>query len=289
MKKSRKQYLQWLIASHVVWVQHRLNRIHMKSGRPQLALYAFDHVGTRVCAHGRYEDDELKALLEFLADNSLIEGDCIDAGANVGNHSVAFAGHYRSVHAFEPGSRPFALLSVNAGNFPNIVANRLGLSSNSRTANLVSDAENIGEGRIVDHHAAEEIGQLVSLVTVDDYVAQHGLRAGLLKIDVEGHELMVLTGARTVLKEEAPVVAFEQSPSDIDDDGGECIRLLKLQGYRRFYEIVKSPNLGFKPLTMLACLFIGQTYRMRPIKAFKRKYYPMIVAVSDKLRMGGVA
>lgn len=41
---------------------------------------------------------------------------------------------------------------------------------------------------------------------------------------------MVLGGALTVLKEHAPVVAFEQSPSDIDDAGGECIRLLESQG-----------------------------------------------------------
>ena len=284
MKKAPKQYLLWLVESLVVWVQHRLSRIHILNGRPQLALYAFDHVGTRVAAHGRYEDDEITALLEFLADNSLIAGDCIDAGANVGNHTLAFAGHYRSVHAFEPGARPFALLSVNGGSYPNIVVNRVGLSSNSRTAILVSRSENIGEGRIADDHTAEEVGQLVSLVAVDDYVAQHGLQIGLLKIDVEGHELMVLEGALTVLNEHAPVVALEEVPSN--DSGSECIRLLRSQGYSRFYEIVKSPSLGFKPLTMLACLFMGQTCQVRLVGAFTRKYYPMIVAVSDKSTIG---
>jgi hypothetical protein len=59
-----------------------------------------------------------------------------------------------------------------------------------------------------------------------------GEEVGLIKIDVEGHELEVVEGLKQVLVEQSPIVLFESNSAH---KGNAVIDRLRGYGYRRFY------------------------------------------------------
>ena len=84
------------------------------------------------------------------------------------------------------------------------------------------------EGRLVDvrrAYVAHERNDAEACVTLDDEVPG----AGLLKIDVEGAEVWVLTGARRLLAERRPHVIVETHAPQLER---ECGEILVRHGYR---------------------------------------------------------
>jgi hypothetical protein len=76
----------------------------------------------------------------------------------------------------------------------------------------------------------------VSAVTLDRYFADPGLeRPALIKVDVEGAELQVLKGAKSLLTSvKAPVLIVEYGPantSDFDYPADEVCEFLRELGY----------------------------------------------------------
>jgi len=83
-----------------------------------------DHIGRQIAASGYYE----KIMLTFIRDN-IERGTYVDAGANIGNHSVYFAKECLCrVLAFEPDIENFRLLEENIKGL-DIVANNVGLGA----------------------------------------------------------------------------------------------------------------------------------------------------------------
>jgi hypothetical protein len=49
-------------------------------------------------------------------------------------------------------------------------------------------------------------GQSVEMDTLDNYVARRGLSVGLIKVDIEGHEMNFLRGALKTVKTQKPIL-----------------------------------------------------------------------------------
>jgi FkbM family methyltransferase len=169
----------------------------------------------------------------------------VDVGAHIGEYALLAAervGAEGQVHAFEPNPLVYAVLLENVG------LNRLEQIVPRPWA--VSEAE--GEAGLELHHEAA-LSALVSrapttaprqrvervpAVTLDGYLA--GGRADLIKIDVEGAELLVLRGARKLLarpKADAPVLVFECAPDNYARFGYsplDVFRTLEHHGYEIF-------------------------------------------------------
>ena len=83
----------------LAWLKKR-GQLHLQT-RDQLACLTFDYISAHINIYGRFEDPLLdwleKNLADFLHDKAVV-----DIGANIGNHSLAFAKFAREVHAFEP-------------------------------------------------------------------------------------------------------------------------------------------------------------------------------------------
>lgn len=153
---------------------------------------------------------------------------CIfDVGANRGQFlslarkSLADAG-YR-IHCFEPGRETFAMLRAAAPPDEHIHLENLGLGREPGQLTLHYDRAGSGLAsltrRKLDHFGIDfSQSEDVQIETIDRYRAHHGLaRIHLLKIDVEGHELDVLAGARDSLAAGAiDIVAFEFGGCNID-------------------------------------------------------------------------
>ncbi len=145
----------------------------------------------------------------------------IDVGANVGEWSrrilsaASDRGKAIQVHAFEPASSTFdqlvsSLLPEFEGSF---VPVQCAASDHSGRGTLFKVHELAGSNSM--HGIAGSTDGLspesIDLCTLDEYCASAGIKSiDLLKIDAEGHDLLVLAGAKTLLAGGAiGVVQFE--------------------------------------------------------------------------------
>jgi len=146
------------------------------------------------------------AMLEDLA-SRLDPGDLVvDAGANVGNHTLFLAMVARCrVEAFEPDTELAEIIerSVAANDASSLVrVHRLALGDRAGVGRLVTvDPANRGA-----QHMELGTGD-VRVVALDDADIRRPVRA--LKIDVEGMELSVLRGADRLVREDRPLLYVE--------------------------------------------------------------------------------
>jgi FkbM family methyltransferase len=166
---------------------------------------------------GVYDLVVSEALWRLLDDGAT----AIDAGANMGYMTGLMAarlGAGGAVLAFEPHPKLFAELASNlvawaerpiARTTPFKVA----LSSHGGTGRLLEPVDfnrNWGTSKLAADQAS---GIPVKTVCLDHVCSEHG-KVDLLKLDVEGHELEVLRGARNLLQARAlRDVIFEEHGS----------------------------------------------------------------------------
>jgi FkbM family methyltransferase len=145
----------------------------------------------------------------------------VDVGANVGDWSRRFLtaarqrGRTAQVHAFEPAAATFEALVANL--IPafegSVVAVQRAASDHNGKGTLFKVHELAGSNSIHGSSGAS-LGmtpESIELCTLDDYCTSAGIETiNLLKIDAEGHDHLVLSGARTLLERAAiEVVQFE--------------------------------------------------------------------------------
>jgi FkbM family methyltransferase len=153
-----------------------------------------------------FETILLEKFRRHIPTNAII----IDAGANIGNHSVYFSKicHARSVYAFEPMRQTFKILARNAAlNAPEkIICYNFALgSSNSKADLLQFYPGNIGTARV--QSSADGLYEIKPLD------AFHFPEVQVLKIAVEGAETDVLEGARQTLARCKPIIWVELLPN----------------------------------------------------------------------------
>ena len=149
-----------------------------------------------------------------------------DIGANVGEWSkyVLSIKNDTKLHCFEPSKYIFSQL-LNK-NFPsNVICNNFGLGSKEKTGTLHLFAENPSMSSIYKRKGIDftKAGQQtktenITLDTIDNYCLKNKIeRVDFVKIDVEGHELEVLKGARQMMKEgRIKLIQFEYGGCYID-------------------------------------------------------------------------
>jgi FkbM family methyltransferase len=150
-----------------------------------------------------------------------------DVGANRGQFLTMLLGGLDglpvTVHAFEPSAVTFALLKEGHGSDSRLHLNNLALGRAPGEMTLYSNEDASGIAslykRRLDHfELAMTQSESVRVETLDAYCATHAIEhIDLLKIDVEGNELDVLTGARELLRKGAiDLITFEFGGCNID-------------------------------------------------------------------------
>jgi len=171
----------------------------------------------------------------------------LDVGAHLGEYTVLAAklvGPSGSVHAFEPNPRIFSILleNIKLNCLQNVCVSpcavwheqgvaEFEVTSEPATSALRTTAADRQESSIVKVHT----------LTLDQYFASsHKVKPDLIKIDVEGAELDVLGGAKTLLdqpREKAPILIFEYGPLNLARFGqtpDELLTFLRNLGYSLF-------------------------------------------------------
>jgi FkbM family methyltransferase len=168
----------------------------------------------------------------------------VDVGANFGlytkwlSHCVGEAGR---VYAVEPIPQTCEILRY--------CVNKLGLTNAEVINCAVSDSkggvsmevprfssggENYYEARIVKEEPKGPLRLVrVPCQTIDGLLAEKPNPISFLKVDVEGHELRVLRGARRTIERSKPawLIEVSDSPDDPQSTARELFRLLERYGY----------------------------------------------------------
>ena len=190
-----------------------------------------------------FEAGPVDRLRDFVPVGSLV----IDVGANVGFFSKRFAqwvGGSGEVIAIEPEDR----------NFRHLVASleSAGLAARVRPIKAVAAAApgqmhlQINSIHPGDHQISTDGGGLsVGAVTLDGLVDdKRPSRPSLIKIDVQGAEMLVLTGAHDILRDAKPALFVELSEEPLRKFGSsvsEILEHLAQGGYQAFWLVETGP------------------------------------------------
>ena len=211
-----------------------------------LALYA---------GYKKYlEAGPVDRLKDFVPAGSLV----IDVGANVGFFSLRFAkwvGNGGEVISIEPEDRNYnSLISA---------LKREGLLNRVHTLKAVAAAASgmmrleINPLHPADHKLSrDDSGLPVTAVTLDDLVEEkRRRRPALVKIDVQGAEMLVLMGAIDILKIAGPALFIELQEEGLNRFGTSVtaiLNYLSARGYDAYWLMRKGPHRRATPAAIHA-------------------------------------
>lgn len=171
----------------------------------------------REIARGTFRTDEAEWAV---ADKWLRAGDwAIDVGANIGHYTKRFSdlvGPTGRVIAFEPVPATFELLTANAARFASANVTLLNLAASNATQLVAMSIPRFDTGLNNYYQAAitsEDTGLTTMSCSIDSLALPGRVR--LIKIDAEGHDAVVLYGARALLERDHPVVVIESASGDV--------------------------------------------------------------------------
>lgn len=129
----------------------------------------------------------------------------IEAGANVGEFTTAVAARVAHVYAFEPDPMTFGCLVRNTASLTNVTLHEAGLGEFEGEAQLYLSRENSDSSFIVPtkHSGVATVAVTTVAAVMDKYDLK---RVDLLKVEAEGFEPEILSGAADRLSQIRKVV-----------------------------------------------------------------------------------
>jgi FkbM family methyltransferase len=237
-----------------------------------------DLIGNFIKNHGFWE----LHLYEIYSQIIDKEYYCIDAGANIGFHTIQFGKLGKKVYAFEPQRYIFNQLSTNIllNNLDNVIdSHRLGLGNKKETAQLWNiEHENwVGNGshnwggrgiiqdnldkeRAFNNEYREE--DIIDVIPLDSLCIS---KCDFLKIDIQGYEYNMLIGAKNVINDFKPIILLE---NHIGEPGSDQTKEYLINLGYEFYRL----NIGNKEDCILIhpdnkdyskCLDIINTFKIK--------------------------
>lgn len=182
----------------------------MKITKHGIAILENDHCICKwVEESGRLDHDQnmLPLVLKHINPGDVV----IDAGAFIGDHTIAYAQKVRTsghVHAFEPSADSFECLVYNLYNYLSVntsVYNK-GLASKAGKVRMTHVDGNMGMNYLTIGAGPSPSEPFIEIVTLDGMYLD---RVNFIKIDVEGYELEILKGATETIKKFKPKMLIE--------------------------------------------------------------------------------
>ncbi len=174
------------------------------------------HVERQIIRHGLYERHTLELIADFLEPNSRM----IDVGANIGAVTIPLAKALPdvTVHAFEPNPQAIERLKRNIilNDVTNITLHPVGVGAKPGKEQLYASSyiEMGNASFLKPFDAAQELKTAsVKVETLDECFGERagGVagRINFIKIDVQGYERHVLSGASALIHRDHPCIVFE--------------------------------------------------------------------------------
>lgn len=202
-----------------------------------------DLIGQFILAHGFWEGHLVHIYSHLINADDVI----LDAGANIGFHTVQFAKFGKKVYAYDPQPIIFNILSANIlfnGVTDKVEQYKLGLSDKVHTIKMQSLNEfdqpngmhNFGGRGLTTNGDGEEVQLTIFDRDVD-----------VIKIDIQGSEIYAFKGMESVIDRCEPWIMLENYEGQTDDE--LVLDFLLDKGYV-IYRILGNNNedcIAFKP------------------------------------------
>ncbi len=151
----------------------------------------------------RYGIDKLTTL------DSVRNKHIIDAGGYVGDTALLFSSYTdKNIHVFEasPSNMDIIRETIRLNQLENIVPVSKALGEKSGTATF-SLGERNSCNSLVERPGYNYPNHIeVPVITLDDYVRENNLEVGLIKVDIEGGEQLLLKGAVETIRTQHPIL-----------------------------------------------------------------------------------
>ena len=157
----------------------------------------------------------------------------LDVGSNVGIYSYYFSGMFVNIEAFEPLSEIIYRLKLL--NSKKVCVHNVAVSDKKGKLDFnipIIDGKPRSELASLETREAQCEVREVNVVTIDDYEFKD---VDLIKIDVEGHEENILTGAINTIKACNPVLIIEIEQRHILKDIQAVFNKIFNLGYEGFF------------------------------------------------------
>jgi FkbM family methyltransferase len=161
--------------------------------------------------------------------------EAIDVGANIGAYAFALSSLARHVLAFEPN--PMVASFISRVLPKNVTVRNLAVSDTIGTLDLFVPTKEGREDTTSAHIAGSNPGgggvhYKVHTATLDSFADRD---IGFLKIDVEGHELNVLSGAQQLIAKQRPTILIEAEDRHRENAVQDVFRYFLERNYKGFF------------------------------------------------------
>ncbi|MDA9674876.1 FkbM family methyltransferase [Pelagibacteraceae bacterium] len=178
-----------------------------------LRLKITDAVDRHILFRGEYENEQIEYLFDMIKKYQISV--FIDIGSNIGLYSILMEENFPrlKIYAFEPHPDAFARLKVNLelNKSQNIECFNLALSNENRKSFL-----NIGNNHIKDFKnfqsggaKVNDFGSIPINLSTGDSIFNNQNDIISIKIDVEGHENLVINGMHNLLNNNKVLIQIE--------------------------------------------------------------------------------
>lgn len=194
-------------------------------------------IGRSIEVYGEYYESEVNLFRQVVRPGDV----AVDVGAYIGTHTLVLAhlvGPTGRVVAFEPQNVIHQLLSANLALNGLTWARAVHAAAGAGAGDVVVPPQDYARpGNFGGLELGGRIGARVPVLPLDAVADCRGAR--FVKIDVEGMEAAVLTGAIALLERERPILYVE---NDRVPQSPELIDRLRALGYRLYWHIAPFFN-----------------------------------------------
>lgn len=159
-----------------------------------------------------FEYDEVQLIHQVVKKNDIV----LDIGAHIGFYTLQLAnivGNQGTVYAYEASPKNYSLLKKNIGlnNFNNIVTKNIAISNNyNNYLNIYENSLQFDAFNSINY-AIEKNASMhtINSTTIDNEIAINNIdqnKISFIKIDVEGWEYFVLSGATNLIEAQLPIL-----------------------------------------------------------------------------------
>ena len=226
---------------------------------PEKPAFLFAHpnpTSKHMIQNGIFEAPLIQWCRQFLRPTQ----DLLDIGAHAGTYALSLSPYCRSVHAFEAQRMTFYQLcgGIALNQYQNVWPHHCALGEREGTLTLNITSTD-GGGSTLEADVPRLQQQTVlqqeqcQVKSLDSFQLFEG-KISLIKIDVEGHELAVLRGAKMTLKKNNyPPILFEAWPDD----------WFKPQKHALFQYIINELKYTIQPAPHSHNMFVAS---LKPVK-----------------------
>lgn len=164
----------------------------------------------------------------------------LDIGANIGIYSYHFRNIFKNVDSFEPLTNTTARL--RALRHSSITIHDVALSNEAKKSKFyIPFYKNKITPALASFNKNEYNEEIdVDVKTIDSYSFTD---VDLIKIDVEGHEEFVISGAYQTIKKSRPILIIEIEQRHINKDISEVFKSILRMEYKGFFLLGKNKKL----------------------------------------------